>query len=131
MGEGKLSDDGGAVGLERPGVGLGRSRAPAQSVWSYQLLLPVRITFSARRETTSRALPPGEVDVTGRSLLALAVGRTWKRRRERSAHFIGKLLGCSLRWTPESGPLQMLTHRRSLFQLEGHMSSSSKRHSAT
>src|SRR5271166_6740176 len=89
MGGGKLSDDGGAVGLERPGVGLGRSRAPAQSVWSYQLLLPVRITFSARRETISRALPPGGVDVTGRSLLALAVGRTWKRRRGRSAHFIG------------------------------------------
>ena len=84
-----MFDDGGAVGLGRPGVGLGRSRAPAQSVWSYQLLLPVAITFSARRETISRALPPGGVDVTGRSLLALAVGRTWKRRRGRSAHFIG------------------------------------------
>src|SRR5271166_892202 len=82
MGGGKLFDDGGAVGL-------GRSRAPAQSAWSHQLLLPVGITFSARRETISRALPPGGVDVTGRSLLALAVGRTWKRRRGRSAHFIG------------------------------------------
>jgi len=49
----------------------------------------VGITFSARRETISRALPPRGVDVTGRSLLALAVGKTWKRRRGGSAHFIG------------------------------------------
>jgi len=99
MGAGNVVVGGGVGGGVGVGVGVGvelvRSRAPAQSVWSYQLLLPVRITFSARRETISRALPPGGVDVTGRSLLALAVGRTWKRRRERSAHFIGKLLGCS------------------------------------
>ena len=51
-----------------PGNGRGQSQSrnwsreepgTAQSVWSYQLLLPVRITLSARRETISRALPPG------------------------------------------------------------------------
>ena len=36
-----------------------------------------------------------------------------------------------MRWTPETGPLEMLNSSKVLFQLEGHMSSSPKRHSAT